>query len=588
MKYDANTIKNEIEASLFKKQADVFLYNLKTVDVYTNEIRSSSISIYNGKIIGIGSKDVDAKVKIDCQGQYAMPGFIDTHMHIETTLLTPEALADVIIPHGTTTLFVDAMEIANVCGEYGLNELIKDTGNLPFRMFLEIPSRVPSAPGLETAGAELDVGAVSKLLKNEMTVSLGELDSSKILGLKLEYLQKIEKALESGRICNGHAIGLDAQQLNAYATAHLVDDHECVEIEELINRLRVGIRVLIREGSSERNTRHLLKGVLDRGLPTENLMFCTDDKHVNDIYNEGHINFNVGIAIDLGMNPVDAIKIATINAARHFKVDHILGSLTPGRFADIVFVEDIKKIKPAMVFKDGKKVAENGKVISQYSKQYPDELFDTVKLKDNFNVHDFEIYCDANQAKCKVIQLITDQIINKEIHEWMEISCDKKIMPDVKRDILKLSIVERHGKNGKVSNAFVKGFGFKKGALASSVSHDHHNIVVVGTDDRDMFLAVKHLEKIKGGFVAVADGVVVDSVALPLAGLMSSLSAKEVMDKMDLLNRVAKDMGCNLNSPFMTLSFISLPTVPELGLTDFGLIDVMKHRVTDLIIDKKN
>lgn len=587
MSFDADTIKKELEAALLRKQADLFLYNLKLVDVYTNEIRPSSISIYNGKIVGIGVEDIDAAQKIDCMGQYALPGFIDSHVHIETTLLTPEALGDVIVPHGTTTMLVDAMEIANVCGERGLSELVKSADLLPYRIFLEIPSRVPTAPGLETAGAELGVEAVSRLMQNEMTVSLGELDPSKILNIKYEYLKKIESSLAMGKICNGHAIGLNEQQLNAYAAAHLADDHECVTFKELLDRLRVGIRVLVREGSSERNTKQLIKGVLENNLPAENLMFCTDDKHVNDISNEGHINYNIQLAIDLGMNAMDAIKIATINAARHFRIDHMVGSLTPGRFADIVLVKDYEKIKPTMVFKSGVKVAEDGAAFTHHKKEYPKELMDTVHLKEGFALEDFTIYTDAKKTKCRVIKLIADQIINEEVQEWIDVK-NGRIEADVARDILKLSVVERHGKNGRVSNALIKGFGLKSGAFASSVSHDHHNIVVVGTNDKDMYAAVKHLEKMRGGFAAAANGEILGCVALPLAGLMSTLSADEMMKEMERLNLKAKEMGCALNAPFMSLSFISLPTVPKLGLTDYGLIDVREHSIIDLIVEMKH
>ena len=588
MTYDAVTLKQELEASLGKAPVDLLLENLRLVDVYTGEVRNTNLAVFGGKIVGVGVKsDIACKERVNCGGRYALPGFIDAHVHIETTLLTPETLGEVIAPWGTTTLFVDAMEIANVAGMEGLLALVKDADKLPFRILLEIPSRVPTAPGLETAGAELGAKEVGELLALSESASLGELDPSKILDMRDEYLQKVCTALNLGKICNGHAIGLSAQMLNVYATGHLADDHESVTYEELLERLRVGIKALVREGSSERNTRQLIQGVIEHKLPTENLMFCTDDKHVQDIHKEGHISYNVQLAIDLGMEPVKAIQIATINAAKHFRLEHMLGSLTPGRQADVLLLDDLQTICPTAVYKDGRLVAENGQAVPGEQKQYPEKLFHTVYLPDGLSEGSFVIRAGGKKAKCRVISLIEDQIINKEVQEWMPVD-GGEIHADIGRDILKLAVVERHGKNGRVSTALVTGFGLKRGALASSVSHDHHNIIVVGCSDADMLAAVHELARTQGGFSAACDGAVVDSVALPLAGLMSLESPGEVMRQMDSLNAVVRDMGCLMASPFMSLSFISLPTVPELGLTDYGLIDVLGHKITDLVIQTED
>ena len=585
MVYDANTLKKELEAALGKVPIDLLLENLHLVDVYTGEIRKTNLAVFGGKIIGVGvKKDTACKERVDCGGRYAVPGFIDSHVHIETTLLTPETLGEVIVPWGTTSLFVDAMEIANVSGIEGLKALVKDADKLPFRMFLEIPSRVPTAPGLETAGAELGACEVRELLELPESISLGELDPSKILGIREEYLQKVTAALNLGKICNGHAIGLSAEMLNAYATGHLADDHESVTYEEMLARLRVGIKALVREGSSERNTKDLMCGVIENGISTDNILFCTDDKHVQDIYKEGHISYNIQLAIDLGLNPVNAVQIATINAAKHFRVEHMIGSLTPGRQADIVLLDDLKIIRPTAVYKDGRLVAENGKATPCEQKSYPKELFRTVHLPAGLCEDSFVIRSDAIKAKCRVISLIKDQIINEETQEWMPVQ-NGEIHADLSRDILKLVVVERHGKNGRVSSALVKGFGLKKGALASSVSHDHHNIVAVGCSDTDILAAVKELGRIQGGFAAACNGAAISCLPLPLAGLMSLEAPDDVMRQMNLLNASVRDMGCLMAAPFMALSFISLPTVPQLGLTDYGLIDVLEHKITELVID---
>lgn len=585
MKERIEQLKRQLEAAGRLRKADLLLTNLQLVDVYTEEIRPASISIYDGHIVAIDPDPaVGAEQVIDCGGQYAVPGFMDAHVHVETTLLTPEALAEVIVPWGTTTLMVDAMEIANVAGEEGLLALVDQADKLPFRMFLEIPSRVPTAPGLETTGGVLGPKEVRRLMNRRESVSLGELDPSKILDLRDEYLEKVLATMDSGRICNGHAIGLNPLELNMYAAGHLMDDHECVTYQELLERLRVGIRVLIREGSSERNGKELLGAVAQHKLPTDHLMFCTDDKHVQDIVREGHISYNVQLAIDAGISPVKAIQMATLNTARHFRMEDRLGSITPGRMADLMLLPNLTQIKPSLVLKDGRIVAENGKAAPAVHKEYPSHLFDTVHVSPAVCEESFAVSAQGSQAKCRIIDLIPDQIINNEQQLWMDIR-DGRIETDPQRDILKLSVVERYGKNGRVCSAFVKGFQLKNGALASSVSHDHHNIVVVGTNDRDMLCAVRELDRLHGGFAAAVDGGIAASIALPLGGLMSPLSAGEVMSQMERVNAAAAKLGCTMAAPFMTLSFISLPTVPQLGLTDVGLIDVLRHSTCPLILE---
>ncbi|QEN08102.1 adenine deaminase [Oceanispirochaeta crateris] len=577
-------LKQELWASSGKEEADLYIHNIRILNVFTEEIKEGSLVIKNGRIVALSPGwEVKAKQRYDGQGMTAIPGFMDSHIHIETTLLTPEALATVIVPWGTTTLFVDAMEIANVAGIRGLNDLLREKEELPFRLFMEVPSRVPTAPGLETTGGVLGVEEVSHLLKESNAVSLGELDPPKVLNVMDDYLRKILSAREQGRICNGHAIGLEWDDLNTYAAAGLSDDHESVEFQELKDRLSLGIRALIREGSSERNLDALITGVLDHDLPTEDLLFCTDDKHVNDIVREGHISYNVQRSIDLGMNPIKAVKIATINAARHFRLDHELGSLTPGRFADILLVPDMKTMKPQAVFKGGRLVAEKGNILEEQKGLYPAYLNHTVTLQSDLTADDFALKAEGHKALVRVIDMIPDQIINTQSRHWLKID-GGSVCPDVLQDILMLAVVERYGKNGQIGKGFVRGFQLEKGALASSVSHDHHNIVVVGTNLEDMLLAARELERTQGGFAAAWNGEILDSIALPIGGLMSPDSAGEVMEQMNRVNEAVRGLGCPMSAPFMSLSFISLPTVPQLGLTDLGLVDVLNHSLVPVVL----
>lgn len=581
-------IKNTIEAGLGKYACDLKIENIKLVNVFSGEVYKTDIYIKNKRIVSIDpSADLDAKEIIDGKGRYALPGLIDAHMHFESTMLSPEALASVVVPQGTTTLCADLMEIANVAGEKGLRAMLQSMSRLPYRMLIEVSSRVPTAPGLETTGAVLGAEEVAQIMDWEESVSLGELDPSKILFVKDEYIHKIADTLSRRKLVNGHAIGRLGQELNVYASSGISDDHECVNVNEMIERLKVGMKVFIREGSSERNVDELVKGVLEKKLDTSNLMFCTDDKHAREIQVEGHINYNVSRAIELGLDPMKSVQMATVNTAKHFRMEDEIGSITPGRLADIILVEDWHDMKPDIVIFEGNVVAQNGELVKECKvEDYPDWLKHTVILKNPVTPESFEVPSKKMEGTTKihVIEMIPRQIINNHIIKDVSVK-NGMIQVDVEQDILKLAVVERYGKNGNIGIGFVQGFELKKGALAYSMSHDHHNIVVVGTNDEDMALAVNEVARLNGGLSVACDGKILNSMELPIGGLMSEKPAEEVMAQLDILNEDAKKLGCNMDAPFMSLSFISLPTVPELGLTDKGLVDVLAHQLIELEVE---
>lgn len=578
-------IKNTIETGLGMHVCDLKIENVKLVNVFSGEVYPTNIYIKNKRIVSIDpSADLEAKKVLDGNGQYALPGLIDAHMHFESTMLSPEALASVVVPQGTTTMCADLMEIANVAGEEGLRAMLQSMNRLPYRMLIEVSSRVPTAPGLETTGAVLGAEEVANIMEWEESVSLGELDPSKILFVKDEYIKKVADTLAKRKLVNGHAIGRLGQELNVYASSGISDDHECVNTNEMIERLKVGMKVFIREGSSERNVDELIRGVIEHQLDTSNLMFCTDDKHAREIQVEGHINYNVSRAIDLGLDPMKAIQIATVNSAKHFRMEDEIGSITPGRLADIILVEDWREIKPTVVIFEGNVVAENGKLLEECKvEEYPEWLKHTVILKNPITAESFAVPSKKQDGSTKIhlIDLIPRQIINHHVLEEMQVK-NGKIQVNIEKDILKLAVVERYGKNGNVGVGFVRGFELKKGALAYSMSHDHHNIVVVGTNDEDMALAVNEVARLNGGLSVACDGKILNSMELPIGGLMSEKPAEEVMAQLDILNADAKALGCGMDAPFMSLSFISLPTVPDLGLTDLGLVDVLEHKLIPL------
>lgn len=528
--------KELIQAGLGTLCLDLLIENIKIINVYSGKVEPGAIGILGERVVSPYAFGYSAKRVVDGKGMYALPGFIDTHVHINSTLLTPEHLSSVIVPHGTTSMFADPMEISNVAGIDGLKALVASYRKLPYNIFIEVPSRVPTAPGLETTGGVLGLEEVKQILKWNNTISLGELDPSKVIELKEEYLAKVEASQKLGKISNGHTAGLNETELTGYCCGGLSDDHECVDYSDAIRRLNLGLSVLIREGSSERNLELILHGVLEEGIDTSNLMFCTDDKHPDDIQSEGHIDYMVNKAISMGLSPIVAIQMATINAARHFRVDHLIGSLTPGRYADIILSKSLEEIDPVSVYFHGKQVAKNGKLtITPPPWNYPDYLYKTIKVSKGKDPHDFRVSAISPKVKIWVIELVPDQIINKRNQTNLVVE-NGNVCNDIQGDILKLAVVERYGKTGGIGITYVKGFGIKRGAIASSVSHDHHNIVVAGTNDVDMAVCVKAIEDVHGGFAIAADGKLLDCLPLPIGGLMSDKSAAEVIEKLKSMN----------------------------------------------------
>ena len=576
--------KRLINAARGKLPLDLILRDVKVMNLFTERIEPGAIGILDGRIVTTQADGLSAAREVDGKGRFALPGFIDAHVHIDSTLMTPERIAELILPHGTTVMLADPMESANVGGFAGLRALIGDTTKLPYHLWIEVSSRVPTAPGLETTGGELTLEDVKQILKWKQCISLGELDPSKVLGLQDEYLAKVEAANALGKIANGHAAGLTGRDLEAYALGGLADDHEAVDFAEAIERLELGLSLFVREGSTERNLRPILKGFVEVGLDMRHLMFCTDDKHPDDILKEGHVDLMVNQAISMGVDPIKAVQMASLNSAEHFRIDHLVGSLSSGRWADIILTEKLEPIVPDVVFTKGKMVVRNGEMIVDIpSRSYPKWFSNTVKVRRGKRGGDFKLIANGEDVHVRVIDLYPDQIINRQTEAILPVR-NGEVSVDVENDILKLAVVERYDKNGNIGIAFVRGFGLKQGALASSVAHDHHNIIVAGVDDDDMALCVREIERMQGGLVIAAKGKILGSLPLPLGGLMSKKSVKEVIHRLEKLTKISHELGGKLPAPFMTISFISLPTVPELGLTDMGLVDVRRHKLIQTII----
>jgi adenine deaminase len=581
---ELSLLKKVIHTALGEYPSDLLLKNCNLVNVFTGEIFKTNISIVSGRIASVSNIEYPSKETLECDGYYAVPGLIDAHVHLDSTLLTPTQLAKIILPHGTTTVLIDPMEIANVLGLKGVKLLLEEAWKTPLKTYVQISSRVPTAPGLEITGATLGLKEVMKILEWESTIALGELDQSKVIPPKDEYINKVIAAKKLNKIRVGHAAGLSGKELNAYIAAGFCDDHECVNAQEALERLRLGMKIAIREGSSERNLEELIKVVTEHKIDSSNLFFCVDDKHPNDIIQEGHMDYNVRKAIKLGLDPIKAIQMATINCAKHFRIDDKVGSITPGRMADIVLIKDLKEFKPEIVIANGEIVAKNGKFLKDLPKfKWPKWSMNTIKLRRKLKPSDFVLKSEKQVQRVRVIQIIEDRIINKEAYADLIVK-NNEVQIDLEKDILKIACIERHKRTGRIALAFVKGFNLKEGAIASSIAYNHHNIIVVGTNDLDMAVAVNSIAEMHGGIVVVKQRKVLGKLELPIAGLISALDAEIAIERLENLNNYVKMLGCKLKAPFMTLSFISSPIFPDLGLTDKGLIDVKNHRIIKVFV----
>ncbi|MEW6409441.1 MAG: adenine deaminase [Nitrospirota bacterium] len=566
-----------------EEKVDLLLKNANVVNVFSGEIHREDVAVVQGRIIGFG--DYDSAEVIDLEGKYLCPGFIDGHIHLESTMVTPSEFARTVLPLGTTAVIIDPHEIANVLGIEGIRYFLKSAEALPIDIYVMLPSCVP-ATDMETSGAMLMSSDLSLFIGEKRVLGMAEMmNFPGVIYRDPEVMRKTR--LGRKKVIDGHAPLLSGKDLNAYITAGIRSDHECTNINEAREKLRKGMWIMIREGTTEKNLVDLLP--LLNPLNIRRCFFVSDDRHPDDLLKYGHINYSIKKAISLGLDSISAIQMATINPAGYFHLTDY-GAIAPGFRADMVVLDDPKEITVMKVFKSGKVVAEDRKVLLEVSRK--DIIMNsTIKLtieeKDRLRikVNTQELKAE-NKIMIKVIEVIPNQILtNKRIEEAKIV--DGEILSDTDRDMLKIAVFERHRASKNIGIGFVKGFGFKNGAIASSVAHDSHNIVVVGVNDRDMLTAVKEIIKMNGGQVVVSDGEILCALPLPIAGLMSNRPIEEVSKKVEELKEAARKIGCILPDPFMTLSFLALPVIPELKITDKGLVDVNSFRIVPLICNNQ-
>lgn len=564
-------VQQKLSVARGERPAELLFKNARVVNVFSGEIHETNVAVEDGRVVGFG--DYRARKVINLRGAYLAPSLIDGHFHVESSMLTAPEFARAVVPHGTGTVVIDPHEYANVLGLDGIRYVLESTKNLAVDFFIMLPSCVP-ATHLETAGARLTADDLKLMIGDDRVAGVAELMNfpGVFLGMKSE-LAKIEAG--KGKCIDGHAPGLRGKNLNAYALAGVRSDHESVEVAEAREKLRLGMHILLREGSTERNLKHLLP--LLNAHNSQNCSFATDDKLAGDLVTEGHIDHAVRVAIQGGIPPITALQIASINTARHYRLQN-LGAIAPRYWADFIVFDDLKNFRVRQTYKKGVLVAENGKFLAKNPARVPLPR-STMNLR--YRPSDFVV--KAARGKIRVIQIIPDQIVTREIIETPK--CEGgQLVSDPNRDILKMVVIERHRATGNVGVGFVRGFKLKHGAIGSTVAHDAHNVVVVGTNDADILRVVQELEKQQGGQVAVVAGKVTAELGLPVAGLVSDKPLAEVMRRIEDLNSAAHRMGCDLAAPFMTLSFLSLSPIPALKLTDQGLIDATKLRKTKLFI----
>lgn len=582
-----------VDVAMGRRHADIVVRNGRWVNVYSGEIVPDiDIAIAAGRFAYVGpdaSHTIGEGTRIvDAGGRYLVPGLCDGHMHVESGLVTVTEFARAVIPHGTTTMFVDPHEIANVLGMAGVKLMNDEAQSLPVNIFVQVPSCVPSAPGLENAGATLSAEDVKEALTWPNIIGLGEMmNFPGVAANDPKMVAEIAATQRAGLTVGGHYPSPDlGRAFHAYVAGGPADDHEGTTVDDAIARVRQGMRAMLRLGSAWFDVATPVKAITERGIDPRNFVLCTDDSHSGTLIYDGHMNRVVRHAIAQGVKPVTAIQMATINTAQHFGVERELGSIAPGRRADLIVTSDIASLPIEMVFARGQLLAENGILVADIpAYDYPESAKNTVKLGKVLAATDFDIAAnDVDKVDVRVIGVVENQAPTKALQRNLPVS-EGIVQMDRTGDVCQIALVERHRATGAVVNAFVSGFGYDTDcAMASTVAHDSHHMIVVGTNKADMAQAANRLHEVGGGIVLIAGGSEIALVELPVAGLMSDERAEVVADKAKRLVEGMRACGCTLNNAYMQHSLLALVVIPELRISDIGLVDVTRFERTDVII----
>ena len=563
-------LKMQIEVARGLQPADIVIKNCRIVNVYTGEIIEGDIALWNGKIAGIG--EYEGKEVVDAKGSYALPGFIDSHIHIESAFVTPEEISRLLVPHGATTIIADPHEIVNVSGIDGMNYMLDAAEHAALDIKYMLPSCVPATP-FEHAGAVVDADAMKDTMKDARVLGLGEyMNYPGILNTLDSDMDKLMVAYENGKLIDGHSPGLSGKDLNAYAGSGVRNDHECSTVEEMKDRLERGMYVLMRQGSACHNLRTLLAGVTP--FNSRRCLLCSDDRQPKTIFEEGHLDAHLRICVEEGIDPMTAVQMATLNAAECFRL-YDRGAIAPGLRADLVLVKDLKEFKVEKVWIEGTLVAEDGRYLPEVTR------CDITPVKGSVHVKDFSVEklkMNLKSDHVHVIDILPGGVVTGKGTADITRTSDGDFQYDPSADIVKVAVVERHKNTGNVAVGLLRGYGMKRGAVALSIAHDSHNMIAVGVSNEEIAFAVEQLIAQTGGVVITSEGQVLESMPLPVGGIMSDQTGEWVDKKLTSLHETAyQKLSINRDvEPVMTLCFMALPVIPELKLTDMGLFDVTK------------
>jgi adenine deaminase len=581
-----------IDVAMGRSPADCVIRNGRWVNVHSGEIiAGTDVAIAGGRIAYVGpdaSHTIDRETRaIDAADRYLVPGLCDGHMHVESGMVTVTEFARAVIPHGTTTMFIDPHEIANVLGLAGVKLMHDEAISLPINVWVECPSCVPSAPGLETAGASLGPDEVAEAMDWPNIIGLGEvMNFPGVAAGDARMLGEIAATRLNAKTVGGHFASRDLGLLfHGYVAGGPADDHEGTRIEDAVARVRQGMRAMLRLGSAWYDVAAQIKAVTERGLDSRNFILCTDDSHSGTLVYEGHMNRVVRHAIAQGLKPMTAIQMASINTAQHFGLEREIGSITPGRRADIILTTDLATLPIETVIAQGRIVAEGSRLVVDIpSYQYPQSAKTTIKLGKRLAASDFDVMAPqgAQEVRARVISVIENQAPTRALERELPVAGGVVQATD---DICQIALVERHRATGRITNGFVRGFGYNRPcAVASTVAHDCHHMIVVGTSKDDMAQAANRLAEVQGGIVVISQGRELALVEMPIAGLMSNERAEMVAAKADRLMKAMRECGCMLNNAYMQHSLLALAVIPELRISDLGIVDVRKFELVDLFV----
>lgn len=583
-----------VDVATGRKKADLVVRNGRWVNVHSGEIiDGTDLAVIGGRFAYCGPDASHAIGEgtqvIDAGGRYLVPGLCDGHMHVESGMVTVTEFSRAVIPHGTTSMFIDPHEIANVLGLPGVRLMHDEALAMPINVHVQMPSCVPSAPGLENAGAVLTVEDVAEAMTWPNIIGLGEvMNFPGVANNDPTMSGEIAATVRAGKTVGGHYASRDlGLPFHGYVAGGPEDDHEGTCVEDAIARVRQGMKAMLRLGSAWYDVATQIKAVTESGLDPRNFILCTDDSHSGTLVQEGHMDRVVRHAIQQGLKPVTAIQMATINTAQHFRLEREIGSIAPGRRADFLIVSDLAGMTVDEVYARGVKLAEQGRLVADIpAYAYPDSAKNTVKLGKHLSAEDFDIAVPEgkNEVRVRVIGVIENQAPTRALEADLPVE-DGLVAMDRKGDVCQIALVERHRGTGGVTNAFVSGFGYLKDcAMASTVAHDSHHMIVVGTNKSDMALAANRLGEVGGGVVLFSEGKELALVEMPIAGLMSDERAEIVAEKAEKLTKAMRDMGCTLNNAYMQHSLLALVVIPELRISDVGLVDVRTFEKVDLFV----